>query len=268
MRNDPSPDDPAQPPHSPDPTVASPTTTDESVKDHQRSTPASDPWSAQPPTYAPGFAALPKPDEPPTTQFPAVTLPSADVPPGFPPAAYTPAELPPPGYAPPNSPGWAPRRNRTRLIAVVTAVVSLLCAGGVTAVIFAQGLIQKAGASASPSTHRSSRATTGQPRAAAVPSTPTGKQVKVTYEITGDGPAQLVYLDDHGGHPQSLSPTALAWKVTSTITTPTVVSLSGLRLAGGDGTISCRISVDGKQVAKQSKFGGFAAVSCNQFILD
>jgi hypothetical protein len=85
--------------------------------------------------------------------------------------------------------------------------------------------------------------------------------------VTGDGPAEILYTEKLGDGPKRLSDTKLPWKITVPMEGPSVVSVSAARLRSGSGEIRCRATVDGDEVAKSSRSGSFAAVTCNKVVV-
>lgn len=260
--------------------------------------------SAQPPaepaTYTPGYAQLPpqmNPDYPPTSEFPAVGttgthLPDDDrinyAPPGYTPDYGRPhpqrgyAGPPPqgyPGYGPP-----APRRSNVPLIAVILAVAVLLCGGTVTALVLAtRNLTDKAKAAAAPylTPQTTAPQTTGpaqdpQPGPTDLPTTDPGETssgsdtIKVTYEVTGDGPATILYLRKLGESPTRVEQAKLPWKFTTTMQKPAVLSVIAMRTdTTKEGEVTCRTLVDGQEVRKTSSGTGlFATAACSYVAFD
>ncbi|MFF5080193.1 MmpS family transport accessory protein [Actinoplanes sp. NPDC000266] len=266
---------------------------------------AADPYRPSP-TFSPGYASLPQPpdpDYPPTSEFPATT--SDNVPPGYPPPGYgTPYDphsaggggrggyggatgggggaydggagggggaydggagytADPGGYPPPARP---PRKSSVPIVAVIIAVTLLLCGGVATAgVLIARNVTQTAKDAVPP-------LPTIKPEVPAVPTEGPafGAKVTVTYEVTGDGPAsQLLYVESLSESPQRLQSVKLPWKFTGEIDTPTVLNVTAFRLGDPDGTISCRVLVNGEEVARNtSDPGTFGTVTCNHFAFE
>jgi MmpS family membrane protein len=202
-------------------------------------------------------------------------------PPDYPPPDYAPPGYPPPDYAPPGYPPQPPpRKSNAPLIAVVIAVALLLCGGvGTAGVMITRAATQKAREAVKPLTDPTFPTSLpelptdlpdlpGLPTD--VPTAPggTGKQISVTYEVTGDGPAQVIYLEKLGTLPKQVKITTLPWKITATMSAPALVSVSAVRTEDGAGTISCRTLVDGKEVAQKSSSGAYGDVSCNWFVLE
>jgi hypothetical protein len=96
----------------------------------------------------------------------------------------------------------------------------------------------------------------------------TGKKITVVYEVTGDGPAEIVYTEKLGESPKRVSHAKLPWKVTATMQGATLVSVTAIRSGTGSGTINCRATVDGEEVAKQTRDGAFATASCTKMMLN
>ncbi|WP_229073924.1 MmpS family transport accessory protein [Actinoplanes sp. DH11] len=261
-----------------------------------------------PPPYHPGQAPPPpepSPDFPPTASFPPVEYqpvnyaPPGHVPePGYAPdygsGGYPPPPPPTPGYGPP-PPG--PRRSKTPLIALIVAISLLLCGGVVTAgVLIVRSVTDRAKEVVEPIANPTLPALpTEVPQLPGLPTDLPGlptdlpglptdlpalptdlpglpgdqnREVTVTYEVTGDGPAEILYAEQLGTAPKVVSGSELPWKVTTTMKGVALVSVSAQRRDGGDGTITCRALVDGKEVVKQSGQGPYATTSCNELVFE
>jgi hypothetical protein len=90
----------------------------------------------------------------------------------------------------------------------------------------------------------------------------------VVYEVTGDGPAEIVYTGKLGESPKRVKNAKLPWKLTTTMEGATLVSVTAVRTAAESGTISCRATVDGDEVAQRTAEGSFATASCLKMVLD
>lgn len=272
------------------------------------STPSGDTLSPEPyqppaPTFTPGSAPIPEPDYPPTAQFPPVSHGPAGhnatsqgpagqdpigqgpigqgpvnyAPPGYAPdyGGYPPppAYAPPPGYA---APGYAPpppppRKSNAPLVAVILAVALLLCGGVVTAgVLVARRVADKAKEVAAPFDVPTEAPTfPGLPTELPTDATGGGREISVTYEVTGDGPVSILYLEKAGSTPVRLSDVKLPWKLTTRMETPALLSVVVLRVGASAGTVSCKASVDGAEVkSKTSDDANFATVTCTHLALD
>jgi hypothetical protein len=256
------------------------------------SSPSGDPPApeglAPTPTYRPGYARppAPSPDEgyPPTSQFPAYDA-AAEGSPAYPPPGYQQPGYGTPGYGPPPA---APRRSNAPLIAVVVAVALLLCGGVATAGVLVGRNVTDRAKAVKPIIDRPTTAA-GQPGglthaptgAPNLPGLPTdsngdpylpdgsgGKTITVVYEVTGDGPADIVYTLKLGDAPKRVTHATLPWRVQTSMTGAAFVSVVAVRGEIGSGSISCRATVDGKEVAKHSHSGAFAVASCTKMILD
>ena len=255
------------------------------------------------PSFQPGYAALPTPDAqtsgppegyPPTSQFaPPPGYPQYDAQAGYPPPAYQ-----PPGYGPPppdygQPPGYAappppPKRSNAPLIAVLLAVVVLLCAGGVTSVVL---LVNTA-------TNKAKEQLESLPDVPNLPTDvpglptdlptdfptdlptdfptdlPTGlpdinpdQELKVEYEVTGDGPVEIIYMEQLGGEPQRVRNASLPWRKTITMKGSALVSVVAVRGATSEGSVTCSATVDGKEVAQKTSEGTFITASCSKLVL-
>jgi hypothetical protein len=265
-------------------------------------TPSGDPLSPEPyqppppaahtpPSYSPGYATIPAPgpDYPPTTQFPAQPVnyaPPGHTPDfghahsqggGYPPPAYGQPGYEQPAYGQPGygQPGYGqpppppPRRSNVPLIAVILAVSLLLCGGVATAgVMVVRNVTEKAKEVVEPITELP----TAVPE---IPDLPTeapglsGHKIKVTYEVTGDGPVEILYAEKLGTTPVRLDDVKLPWKFTTEMETPALLSVVAMRVETSEGSITCRALVDGDKVKEvTSAQGNFATASCIHFALD
>ncbi|MEV0896351.1 MmpS family transport accessory protein [Actinoplanes sp. NPDC049802] len=248
----------------------------------------------RPPQFIPGHAQPPRPDDnPPTSEFPPVNF----APPGYPPdygaypppdptSGYPPAGYPPAGYPQPGPP--PPKRSNAPLIALILAVTLLLCGGVVTtAVILVQRAADKAEELAEPileptlpSLPSEAPEFPGLPTDfPELPGLPTdlptelpgigeGKEIEVTYEVTGDGPAEIIYVEQLGTAPKRVANAKLPWKITTSMKGTSLVSVVAVRTGTGAGKISCRASVDGEEIVKQNAEGGLATASCYKLVVN
>ncbi|GAA4597412.1 hypothetical protein BJY16_002346 [Actinoplanes octamycinicus] len=247
----------------------------------------------RPPEFSPGYAPLPPheppPEYPPTSAFPPVGYPPQDPyqqapppgypprdayqqgpPPGYPPQSPFP-QAPPPGYPGAYPPAPAPRRSNTPLIALILAVGLLLCGGVVTtSVLLVQRAADKAKEAAAkiPDALPTVVPTTLPSDVPAVPGLTDGKPVTVKYEVTGSGPATILYAEKLGDLPKTIKQTKLPWKMTLSMEGAAFASVTGIRESLEDGSISCKVTVDGATVAEQTKSGPAATATCNKLIFN
>jgi Mycobacterium membrane protein len=226
---------------------------------HPRPSSEPQPEGTPNPSYTPGAAPIPQPPiqppiQPPTTEFPPINY----APPGYQPDYGPGWQYPPSPYAPP------PRRSNAPLIAVVIAVALLLCGGVSTAgILIVHNVKARAHEAVKPLT---------DPTLPDLPDgglpTDTGKQIQVTYEVTGDGPAEVIYLPKLGASPTRDDDVKLPWRFTVTMETPALISVIAMRAGSDDGSITCRALVDGREVKKTtSGENGFATAACTYFAL-
>ncbi|HEU4347858.1 MAG TPA: MmpS family transport accessory protein [Actinoplanes sp.] len=189
------------------------------------------------------------------------------------------------------------------MVAVILAVTVLLCGGAVTAgVLIVQNVTDRAKEAIKPLTEPALPALpteapnlpTETPNLpTAVPNLPTdlpqlptdlpdlpqlptdlpdlpgsGRKITVVYEVTGDGPAEIFYTEQKGETPTRVSDARLPWRLTTTMEGAAVLSVTAVRNATGSGTISCRATVDGEEVAQRTREGSFATASCFKVILN
>lgn len=217
---------------------------------------------------------------------------------GYPPPSYAgqPASGPP-GYAPPGHVPPPPRRSNKPLIAVIVAVSVLLCGGVITSgVLLVQRATEKVEEVAAPILQPTLPAVPtdapgwpgfpgelptelptdlpGLPTD--LPALPTdlpglpgldaGRKFTVTYEVKGDGPARIVYVERLRGTPKVLANVDLPWKVTTDMEGAAIVSIIAQRMGPGEGSITCRASVDGEEVVEQTTNGPVATTTCNKLV--
>jgi hypothetical protein len=172
---------------------------------------------------------------------------------------------------------------------VIVVVVLLLCSGAVTAgVLVVNNVANRAKEAAKPFLDPTPPpAPTAQPQIPDQPGFPTelptdlptlptdlpklpgsGKKISVTYEVTGDGRAEILYTVQSGESPQRVSNAKLPWKITTSMETPALVSVTAVRNTTGSGKIGCRAKVDGAEVAQRTLDGAFGAVFCSKFVFD
>lgn len=185
--------------------------------------------------------------------------------------ASSPPTTPYPTYLGP--PAAAPRpKSNGPLLAVVIALAVLLVGGTVTAgVLLANRGDDPGRITADPTTQA---VETPDPE----PEEPTpssdygsgdgGGGQKVVYEVTGDGPVSIVFLKADGRTPERATDTDLPWRKELTLGEDArLVTLTAIRSGGGEGTIECRITVDGEEVSKKKASGTFATATCTKLLL-
>ena len=90
----------------------------------------------------------------------------------------------------------------------------------------------------------------------------------MVYEVTGDGPVSIVFLKEDGVTPERASDTDLPWRKELTLAEDAaLVTVTAIRSGGGKGSIECRITIDGEEVAKKKANGTFATATCTKLIL-
>jgi hypothetical protein len=157
--------------------------------------------------------------------------------------------------------------NRAVLFIVLGVVLVLvLCAGAcVAGYAFLRDTadsVERAVAEATSAPTRTPRATEPSPsdRQPLLPPG-SGEPATVVYEVTGDGPASITYVDESGLPTQALN-VELPWRTEVTMRNRAFIMLIALRSEAGDGAIGCRLTIDGREVAKTDASGGFATVDC------
>jgi Mycobacterium membrane protein len=168
-------------------------------------------------------------------------------------------------------------------VALILAVGVLLCGGTVTAgVMVAREVADRAKEATKPITEPTlPQIPTEAPDLPGlptdVPTLPTDlpaipgateRTITVTYEVTGDGPAEIGYVENPGDAPKRITDAKLPWKVTTTMQSPAFVLVTAIRGDTDAGSIRCRATVDGEQVAQSSHDGAFATVACSKLVLE
>jgi hypothetical protein len=202
----------------------------------------------------------PSPDHPPTSEFP----PTGYAAPGYGPQTSYGPQPGHPGYGPPPP---APRRSNAPLIALVLAVALLLCGGVVTtSVLLVRRASDKAKEAAQkiPAVLPTQAPTVLPSELPNLPGLTDGQKVTVKYQVTGDGPATIIYTEKLGGLPKTVSETKLPWKLSVTMEGLSFVSVSALRTSLTEGSITCKATVDGKTVAENTASGVGATATCNK----
>jgi hypothetical protein len=173
-----------------------------------------------------------------------------------------------PMYEPPQPP--RPRRSNGPLWAVVIVLAVLLCGGsGIAGVLLVNQSGQPDDPGSSPS-RNAGRPPTERPddRPTEQSKEPDGGSRDVVYEVTGDGPASIVYVKADGLTVVQESDAELPWRLELTLedtaALATVTATRGLR---SDGTVNCRLTIGGKEVAKKSASGNFATATCTKLVL-
>ena len=185
-----------------------------------------------------------------------------------------------PGYDP-------PKRSNAPLIALILAVTVLLCGGTVTAgALIVDNVADRAKKAIEPITDPTLPTTVPQlpTEVPDLPGLPTGvptdlpdlpdlpgnsgKKITVVYEVTGDGPAEIVYTEKLGDSPRRVGNAKLPWKITTTMEGSAFVSVTAIRMGVDAGTISCRATVDGEEVAQRTSEGAIATASCSKVIIN
>jgi hypothetical protein len=167
-------------------------------------------------------------------------------------------------------------------VALILAVTVLLCGGAVTAgAMVVNAVKDRADKALKPITEPTlPQLPTGAPNLPGLPTElptlptdlpalpgTTGRTITVTYEVTGDGPVEIGYVDKPG-EPKRVAGAKLPWKATTTLDSPAFLLVSAIREDTGSGTVRCRIRVDGEDVAQSSRDGGFATVACSKWVLE
>jgi hypothetical protein len=96
-----------------------------------------------------------------------------------------------------------------------------------------------------------------------------GDTIQVTYEVTGDGPATILYLEKLGSSPTRVESATLPWKFSVTVSKPAVLSVVAMRTDTSEGHVTCHTLVDGQEVKENtSGDSAFATAACSYVAFD
>jgi hypothetical protein len=93
-----------------------------------------------------------------------------------------------------------------------------------------------------------------------------GTALKVEYEVTGDGPVEIVYMDELGKDPKRVRNASLPWRKKLTLHGSALISVVAVRGSTSEGSVSCRATVDGQEVAQKTSTGTFITATCSKVI--
>lgn len=172
-----------------------------------------------------------------------------------------------PMYQPPPPP--RPRRSNGPLLAVVIVLAVLLLGGSGVAVVL---LVDQSGQPDDPTTTPTAVAERpGNDRPIEeTPSSgePAGGDRDVVYEVTGEGTATIVYVKEDGITVVQESDAKLPWRLKLTLEdSAALATVTATRALTSTGTINCRLTIGGKEVAKKSASGTFATATCTKLVL-
>ncbi|SNS86858.1 membrane protein [Asanoa hainanensis] len=206
------------------------------------------------------------------------------------------------GYPQPNTPGYGPsapynpynaapvydqpvkkKRSNGPIIALVIVLALLFCGGAATAGAL---LIANAGNDDDPVATQPTNPALPDPDPAdpidpaptvepddpqglptGLPGLPGVAGKTVVYEVTGEGRADITYVDDLAGDTRELKNQKLPWKHQFTSTEGSLLlTVSATRADGDNDGVGCRITVDGKESARND--GSIIGAFCIGTIFD
>ncbi|MDP9799198.1 hypothetical protein J2S43_007710 [Catenuloplanes nepalensis] len=218
---------------------------------------------------------------------------------GPPPGPYGPPPTANWAYDPQQPPMGPPPQQRQRslrpILAVIVAAVVLLCAGTVVAGVLvfnqardaAQDILPSFPPPPSLAPEPSRPAPTGSPQGTEDPFDipglpelpdlddllPTGTGVTaspdatVVYEVSGPADAAITYTEA-GTAPKSERDVKLPWRKEFTLGSETpLLSVTGIHFGTAGSELTCRITLDGKEVVKRTASGNAATATCSQFVM-
>jgi hypothetical protein len=152
------------------------------------------------------------------------------------------------------------------IIAVVAAVVLLLCGGVAVTAVIAFKRTADAVNNALPSVAPSlpDLPSDGPSLPGPAGGDPAG-EVPVVYEVTGDGPARITWFDGTLG-PKTAERATLPWRMEvklphGRLPATVIATRDGI----DNGSINCRVLVNGKETVNRQKSGPVALVNCSDF---
>jgi hypothetical protein len=184
---------------------------------------------------------------------------------------------PPHGMPPP-----PPRKSNIPIVAVILAVALLLCGGtAVAGVLIARKVSDAADKATEPFKNLPTQVPalptelpTDLPN---VPGAPddlpdlpglSGRTVTIVYEVTGDGPADIAYLEKLGDPPKRIQDAKLPWRLEASVPVPALFSVVALRTSSAGGSINCTATIDGAVAAENTRDGSYATATCTKFLLN
>ncbi|GAB7048658.1 MmpS family transport accessory protein [Catenuloplanes indicus] len=217
------------------------------------------------------------------------------------PVQYGPPQYGQPQYAPPPTAHWAydpqqapppQQRSVKPIIAIIAAAVVLLCAGTVVAGVLVFNQARNAAQDVLPSLpplptgapEPTRPAPTGSAPATEDPFQipglpdlddllPTGAGVTaspdatVVYEVTGPDDAAVTYTEA-GTTPKSERDVRLPWRKEFTLGSETpLLSVTGIHFGTENSELTCRITLDGKEIVKRTASGNASTATCMQFVV-
>lgn len=238
--------------------------------------PGDQPTPPGPPAPGPygGYGAGPYPPPggqlPPTMAFPA-----------YPTTGWTAPTHPAPGQQPATGPGQPPgppRRGNGPLITVIVVAALLLCGGiGVAGYLLVRQAAEAvteaardAGLDGGPTvapTGPTAEPAPGGPQPSRPRPTPTGGTVTVVYEVTGDDPIDIIYVDGSVGSVKNVRRAKVPWRLEFTGDATQFVSVTAIHSGSARGKVTCRALVDGVEVARRDADGYFAVATCSRLRL-
>ncbi|GAB7040608.1 MULTISPECIES: MmpS family transport accessory protein [Catenuloplanes] len=215
------------------------------------------------------------------------------------PMPYGPSYPPPPttnwAYDPQQQPPTAPppqQRSVKPILAVIVVAVVLLCAGTVVAGVLVVNQARNAAQDILPSLPPLPTAAPEPTRPAptgSAPETedpfqipglpdlddllPTGAGITaspdatVVYEVTGPDDAAVTYTEA-GTTPKSERDVRLPWRKEFTLGSETpLLSVTGIHFGTDNSELTCRITLDGKEIVKRTASGNATTATCMQFVM-
>jgi hypothetical protein len=160
--------------------------------------------------------------------------------------------------AQPSAPAPAPKKRR-KWPWIVGGIVVLIIIISVSSKGSGNAPTATGAGAAAPTTQAQAPA---QPSASPAPDSSSSGASNVVYEVTGTGKANNITYGDVTKGLSQQNGTKLPWK--KTVPSSEGFAAYGLTAQnGGSGDISCKITVDGKEVASNTSSGQYAVVSCN-----
>jgi hypothetical protein len=177
-----------------------------------------------------------------------------------------PPPTPPPGYPQVGQLAGSSNRTLRLILSALVVVLLLLCGigGGTAAILITRQLDNQArgGPQRSPSPSNPLRAS----RAPTSPSPVPPWQTLLVYEVSGQGHAMVNYIDPADPAAKILDDAPLPWRIELPRQPMAFVRVTAFRSSRTSGELTCRILLDGKEIARSSDLAAYHSASCQELV--
>jgi hypothetical protein len=163
--------------------------------------------------------------------------------------------------------------SATLLWSLIAVFALLLCIGAGAAGVIAYRNSQDGSTPATDPTRAPAPDPTREPdeddRPIATPRPTEGGAGVVTYEVTGDGPARITYQANARGAAEQVRSATLPWRVEVSMSEDIFsASVFATRVRANQGSITCRVLIDGEEVVSRTARGPRAVAVCLKINFD